>query len=308
MASAAISDKVDQSAMLAKASPCLGASPRQAMLAAFAAVGAGSVLGATGCGGGIIFITALTKAPGLCLSQLQAIGMAAGAQGVSDVVGAWAWATEGFCNIPVAACLATGGFGGVLLGLRGAAALPDAALRMMFAGVLVCIICPLSAYSAWNQAQAPAESGEPEAAKGRASLEEQLSSDSRELQERPLLAVRHLALGILTGALFGALSIGDTPVMIAYLSACGFQQKSAIGTALLAAAPLSMFACVSHVARGTVPLLMVPIMMASMSVGCNLGARFSAAELSDEALQLGFSAFVLALGVSTGRSAMRGLA
>jgi len=277
------------------------------VLAACAAFGAGSVLGATGVGGGIIFITALTKAPGLCLSQLQAIGMAAGAQGVSDVVGAWTWATAGFCNIPVAACLAAGGFGGVLLGLRGAAALPDAALRLAFAGVLVGIVCPLSAYSALSQARDPAEP-EPEAAKGRAPLEDQLASDARALQERPLLAARHLALGALTGAMFGALSIGDTPVMIAYLAACGLQQKTAIGTAMLAAAPLSMIACAAHVARGTVPLLMVPVMMASMSVGTSVGASFSAAELSDEALQLGFSVFVLALGVSTGRSAMRGLA
>ena len=48
-------------------------------------------------------------------------------------------------------------------------------------------------------------------------------------------------------------------------------------------------------------------LMLGMGLGGAAGAKFSAHELSEKTLKLGFSAFVFVLGIITGRSAIMNL-
>merc|ERR1712046_32762 len=99
---------------------------------------------------------------GLGFTQLQASALGIGPQVVCGASGTIVWLHQGLCNVPVAACLGCGGLAGTVLGVNIATRLPDAALKLAFAGCLCFIISPLSIYSAMMSA--PETEDEDEAA------------------------------------------------------------------------------------------------------------------------------------------------
>jgi len=136
------------------------------------------------------------------------------------------------------------------------------------------------------------------------SVADKLRGDFGQLAERPLVAVRHCLVGAAVGVLAGALAIGDAPVMIAYLAQAGFSQKEAIGTTMAALVPMYVLASAMHVAKGNTVNALLPVMAIGCGVGSACGARFSSHSLQEEHLKLCFAAFVLVLGVLTGRGAI----
>jgi uncharacterized membrane protein YfcA len=219
---------------------------------------------------------------------------------------------EGTCDVAAAVCFSTCGIGGTILGLRLARHVPDSLLKLGFAGVLCCLIAPIAGWSALRASpdEAPVKSSEAHCstatrdAGSEFKVIDKVISDVQRAANNPSLTLRHCFVGACVGVLTGAVACGETPVMIAYLTASGYTQKEAIGTALLGCTATTTVCLATHVAHGTAILPLLPITILCMGAGGWLGAKLSSHTISDEQLKLGFASFVLGLGFWTGKAAL----
>ena len=98
---------------------------------------AGVLAGFFGVGGGILFVPALSLAVGLGQLEAEATSLAA----ILPTVAAGAWSQRRYGNVQwrVAALIGLVAVGGVELGIRVAEALPEDALRQLFALLLFAV-------------------------------------------------------------------------------------------------------------------------------------------------------------------------
>jgi len=304
--------------------PC--SKPSQIALATCCGCGAGFVLGATGVGAGIVLITSLTQMPHLAVPQLLATGTASGALASCYSTGAATWLQAGHGNLAVAGMLAASGIPGVLLGGKFAGRVPDAWLKLVFAGTMCGIVVPTSLYSAWAayEKESPASQRvdlseqQDEAIIGNEcedagahvdsltcqSLWDKLAQEAEALSHTPLVVGRHCCVGLVVGFLTGAVAIGDTPLMIAYLGLCGHAQRDNVATALLAASPLAAIACISHLLRGNCIPIVFPILIFATGLGSYWGAQCSINTFSDWQLRGMYTVAVGMLGLRIGHGAL----
>lgn len=267
---------------------------------------AGFIGGATGVGHGILSITALAQLPGLRYTQLQAVGSAASPFALCSFSSGLMWLRDGLCDIPVAVCLGSTGLLGVVIGVSFATNVPDTILKLAFAGVLCFVMAPISIHSAFfKEVQTSEESSKPLHVCD--SLNDAILACRLFWQDHQATAIRHCTVGLLVGILTGAFAIGDTPVLIAYLSAFGYTQKEAIGTAIVTTIPTMAYAAGLHFVRGSGIAALVPVLSIAMFAGGAIGAKVSSSALTDEQLQLLFSFFVFSIGIVTGWDAWRSL-
>lgn len=280
----------------------------------------GCFYGATGVGGGILGILALTSLPGFEMSQLQATAYTMGACIPSGGLAFIFWYKEGCVDTLSAACVTVFALAGTAVGARIAGRLPDPILKVMFAFILCFVLSPVSAYRVLNCAYKAMSSSFIELAA--MTLEEENTPPSPpmstcgatnqepfldRLRAEPFVAMCHCLVGVIVGFAKGAVGIGDTPLLIAYFVSMGMAQKEAVGTALATTLPTGALVYGTYLARGSVNMLVAPILALAMAVGSGIGARYSSAALSDWQMQGAFSIFVFASGYSTGRSAVHTL-
>lgn len=288
--------------------PLRAAGPlRTAVLATLNSTLAGFVYGATGVGGGVMMVVGLKKLVGL--TQLQAIGTSQCGQSVSTITGAGAWLAEGNCDLAVAACLAGPGLVGVIVGIAVATRLPERALMLVFASFLCFGLAPLSVYKALAAEAEEPVTDEPKITRHSVELTpsgiaERFREDASRLAEHPSTALLHCAVGVFVGLLTGGLGVGDTPVLIAYLTSLGYSQKEAIGTSLVGCCLTTVLAAALHLYKGTVPWLLIPITGIVMGGAAAYGAMFAGQELTDRQLQFGFAALLVCLGGVTAHGAL----
>ncbi|CAE7246527.1 unnamed protein product [Symbiodinium natans] len=282
-----------------------GVSSRQITLCGVSSLSAGVVYGAVGVGSGIVSIAGLTRLVGL--PQLQAIGTSTPGQAFSSISGAAIWSFDGCCDLATAACLGVPGLFGALFGLNVASKLPEAKLRLGFAGMLCLIIAPLAARSAYMGCS---DSSDKEAAassqlKARRPFMARLRDDVEKLKGDPARAACHCVVGAGIGVLTGSLATGDSMLMILYLIASGFEQRLALGTTLLASSLPYLLTVVVHLGRGSAVPVLVPASMISMCLGSCLGAQVSCKSLSNEQLQTGLAGGALTVGLLTARDVLK---
>jgi len=263
-------------------------SPKKYAIAGSAFLGAGGIYGMTGVLGGVLGIKALTGLPGLRLTHLQATGNTTGALMTSTLSNAIVWFQEGHCDVVAAACLGGCGLSGVVLGIKAASCLPDRVLRIGFAMLLCGVLAPMSLSKVISESAPPRSESE--------------ASLAHACKERQLTALRHCAIGACVGILTGALAVGDTPLIIAYLTASGWSQKEAIGTAFVATVPTNILAFAIHLMKGNAGMVLAPFLMFFMSLGAALGAHYASASLSDEQVQWLFAGCVMVIGIATGHA------
>jgi uncharacterized membrane protein YfcA len=112
--------------------------------------------------------------------------------------------------------------------------------------------------------------------------------------------LRHCAVGGAVGVVTSTIGIGDTPLLMAYMSSLGFRQRTIIGTVTVAQAPTLACSALLHLLAGhSMPSVGVAV-AAGMSIGAACGARVSAgSRVDDSVLQMAFAAFVFTMGGAT---------
>lgn len=268
---------------------------------------AGFIGGATGVGHGILSITSLSQLPGLRYTQLQAVATSATPFTLCGISSGLMWLRDGLCDVPVALCLGSSGLLGVVIGVSFATNVPDTILKLAFAGVLCFIMAPISIHSAIFKESPASEHVSSKPVHVCESVGDAIASTRLFWQENSVLAARHCGLGLLVGTLTGAFAIGDTPVLIAYLTASGYTQKEAIGTAIVSTTPTMAYAAGLYLMRGSGVAVLIPVLSLAMFIGGAIGAKVSSLTLTDEQLQLLFSFFVFSIGTVTGYDALRAL-
>jgi len=282
-----------------------GVSSRQITLCGVSSLSAGVVYGAVGVGSGIVSIAGLTRLVGL--PQLQAIGTSTPGQAFSSMSGAAIWSFDGCCDLATAVCLGVPGVFGAILGLNIASKMPEAKLRLGFAGMLCLVIAPLAARSAYmGCAASDSDKEEAQRKPGKdGSFMSRLVDDVEQLKKDPARVARHCIVGGAIGMVTGSLAVGDTMLMILYLIASGCEQRLAVGTTLLACSLPYLLTVIVHMGRGSAVPILVPASMLSMCLGSCLGAQVSCHSLSNEHLQLGLAGGALAVGLLTARDVLR---
>ncbi|CAK0792670.1 unnamed protein product [Prorocentrum cordatum] len=137
---------------------CGGEALRRALLVLPVALVAGFSMGSLGFGAGILSINGMVYMPGLRMSQLEAVANSVAAQCVSANAAGGQWLRSGYCDLTVAACLGICGLPGAALGAQLARELSDATLRLLSAGMMCLVLCPLALsqlYTSRTQPSAP---------------------------------------------------------------------------------------------------------------------------------------------------------
>lgn len=101
-------------------------------------LGAGSISGLIGIGGGVFILPALVYLVGLTQQQAQGTTLALLIPPIG-LLAAWAYYKEGYVNIPVAIFVALGFMIGAWLGAKYAIGLPNDVLRKVFGTTLIFI-------------------------------------------------------------------------------------------------------------------------------------------------------------------------
>jgi uncharacterized protein len=124
------------------------------LVAGLLGVAAGFLAGLFGVGGGILFVPTLTLVLGL--SQLHAEATSLLAIIPTALVGAWRQTRYGNVNWRAALIVGVAAVGGVEAGVQIAEALPQDALRRLFAA-LVLVVAAQIAWRAWRSPSYPSE-------------------------------------------------------------------------------------------------------------------------------------------------------
>jgi uncharacterized membrane protein YfcA len=124
------------------------------LVAGLLGVAAGFLAGLFGVGGGILFVPTLTLVLGL--SQLHAEATSLLAIIPTALVGAWRQTRYGNVNWRAALIVGAAAVAGVEAGVQIAEALPQNALRRLFA-VLVLVVAAQIAWRAWRSAPYPSK-------------------------------------------------------------------------------------------------------------------------------------------------------
>jgi uncharacterized membrane protein YfcA len=216
------------------------------------------------------------------------------------------WLRSGYCDLTVAACLGLCGLPGVAFGAQLAQGLSDATLRLLSAGMMCLVLCPLAlrqlhaSRSRPSAPRAPLGDADPrdlnEVENGNFQTKLPIGSCLVELQA----ILRHCAVGGAVGVVTSTIGIGDTPLLMAYMSGLGYRQRTIIGTVTVAQAPTLACSALLHLLAGhSMPSVGVAV-AAGMSIGAACGARVSAgSHVDDSVLQKAFAAFVFTMGGAT---------
>jgi len=279
----------------------------RALLALPVAFVAGFSMGSLGFGAGMLSINGMVYVPGLRMNQLEAVANSLAGQSLSAMSAGGQWLRSGHCDLTVAACLGLCGLLGVACGAQLAQGLSDAALRLLSAGMMCLVLCPLALrqlYMSRSRPPAPhaaSDDGDPrdrgEAESGTFQRKE-LPSGLRLAELKAIL--QHCAVGCAVGVVTSTIGVGDTPLLMAYMSSLGFRQRTVIGTVTVAQAPTLAGSALLHLLSGhAMPSVGVAV-AAGMSIGATCGARVSAgSRVDDSVLQLAFAAFVFTMGGAT---------
>ncbi|CAK0839442.1 unnamed protein product, partial [Prorocentrum cordatum] len=119
---------------------------QRALLSLPVASAAGFAMGAAGLGAGMLSVNGLVHTPGLQMHQLEAVATSIVAQSASSVAAGGHWLQSGHIDFKVAACLGLCSLPGVALGAQLAQGLSDWTLRLVCAGVMCLVLCPLAVY------------------------------------------------------------------------------------------------------------------------------------------------------------------
>ena len=125
-------------------------------VAALLGLGAGVVAGLFGVGGGILFVPTLILVLGLTQIHAEATSLLA----ILPTVAAGAWSQRRYGNVRVRAALIIGiaSIAGVEGGIAVAEALPQHALRRLFAALMIVVAAQI-AWRAWRQPAYPSRRG-----------------------------------------------------------------------------------------------------------------------------------------------------
>lgn len=114
----------------------------------------------------------------------------------------------------------------------------------------------------------------------------------------PTRVILHIALGLGAGLLSGMFGVGGGVVIVpALVLMLGYPQRLASGTSLAAIVPVATVGVISYAVSGDVQWIAALILAAGAVVGAQVGT-WLLPRLPVRALQLGFSAFLVAVIVS----------
>jgi uncharacterized membrane protein YfcA len=229
---------------------------RDVVTALFIGLGAGSLGGLVGVGGGVVMIPLMVAVLGL--GQHRAHGTSLAALVFTGLAGAIAYSTRGHVDVAAAAALALPAVATARFGARYAHALPEWQLKRSFGAFLVVIIA-LLVLKPWLAG---------------------MSVPAHGVGKVAVLA----AAGTLTGFLAGMMGIGGGNVMVpAMVLLAGFPQVLAQGTSLLAMVPAGIAGALEHWRLGNVVrrllIGLVPGVFAGTFLGSLVAVRLDEATL-----------------------------
>lgn len=235
-------------------------------LGALLALGVGVTLGMLGGGGSILTLPLLVYV--LSVDARSAIATSLLVVGVTSVVGLAAHARKGHVQWSTGLLLGVSGMAGAALGARVARHLPETALLVGFAAVMLVTAARML-----------------------------LGSKKGEATRRRASALTRAAIGGSIGVVSGLVGAGGGFLIVpALVTFAGLPMREAVATSLLVIAMQAFAGFAGHVGHVTLDPTLTIVVTAATAVGGLLGARFST-RVDAAALKRGFGVLVLVTAV-----------
>lgn len=300
-------------------------------------VASGGTQGALGVGGGIIMIGSLVRGG---FAQAQAVGTCLPTQILSNAVSGAAFAAAGLVDPVAVVCMGSASVVGAGVGAKLGTRLTDQAYKGAFGGFL-CALAPLMAVSPYLRGEldgdkdgkedpravtaaaaqlavaggaaattSAAQSGglpaaQPEAEAWTAAWQPERLYETA-CARQPGAVQQLLGVGTLVGLMSGAMGLGATPIMIAYMALAPLNKteeyKTCIGTALCAVTATTAMGSAAHARIGSTQWRAVPLLAAGTVVGGLCGSSV-AQDLPNVLLQQVFAVFCAVTGFKMLRQA-----